>query len=762
MGLLACRRPKKLKKSTATSGDAPNPAPQAATPELVRAGVSSSADQAHRPGLQGLFEPPSTPLEGPEPIFSLDGQSSNQDASSSARAIRNRERRRPLEAFSGRIRRGLSRESRFLSRSSRRLEKHRIRSLFLAVESTAASGSFAQDHSLGSGLVSDRAYDSDAQCISTPKGSDKPAGPDSAGKSTNRSPNSLPDDPDIATHKAREQSHTERIENCDTLLNRHDHDNISLDSRNDSRLRFPSSTIELQSSQEASIPTISANEGCTQEFTDPVENKLSIALRTAENAASETSDEEKARDTCSSLQLPQTPTAIHGISHTLREDTQDSSLLKVSEMWGNQSSTQSKPGRDAVRSDGNTECHIGRSVTYPTALTSFQNSLADIQLILDARHTRRHSNPVGSISEQSSVHLCDMNISKRLASTSMTPVRLTQDQSSGSNRRMVDSSFSSAASHKHEYKGSEAAAPGFGSRRPVEASNRGRDVSSFYLSQTSSLPSSPGESTDKLALKASGPVYTEDSITIHKRRGSGRGRHCYATHYSELLSLTQQSKATETEVPTTGKHGSVPGTNITQSEFTEQFGTGSSAIPEIIVHSDGEPITVTGRSVSVGWMSGGRRVGYGYAFVPNSEDELRTKSDMPAGDKSSVAPSLASPDGRSCSNSKRLSAEENRAASFTGSPSAGNRRGRSSGALELKAREAGEPRSMWTRFTSHTRAERNGPAGPADNVIVRDFYPGPGPETPTRRVPSGFDHLLERVKLKRRSESLNILSRRAT
>lgn len=728
MGLLTCRRPKKLEESTATSDDAPNPATQLATPGPIQTEISSSEEQARVPDLQSLFQPTPSPLEDPRPIISLDGLSSNQDASSSAKVIRSRERRRPLEVFSGRIRRGLSRESKFPSRFSRRQDKHRIRSLFLAVESTAASGSFAQEHSLGSGLVSDRAYDSDAQYISTPKGSGQLEEPGSAGKSSKKSPKSLPDVLEAALDEPSEQSHIERIEESDTQFNSHGNENVSLDSTGDNRLKS-SSTTDLQSSQEASALRASANEESLQELTKLVENKPSTALRTADGATSETSYEQARYADFS---------------------------LEASERREIRSSTRMTPGRDAVRSDGNAECRISRSVTCPMALTGSQNSLAESQLILRARGRRGYSNPVASVSERNSIHLCDMNISKRLAPSSVTPVGLSQDQSSGSNQRIAHSNFGSAVSHGHE--DFEAVALGFGSTRLVQTNNRGRDASSVYLSQTSSLPPSRGESSNRLTLKTPGPVYTEDSITIPKRRGSGRGRRCYAPLHSELLSLTQQSNITDTEAPTTGEYSSVPETNTAQSKFTEQLEAGSSGIPEVLlVQPDGDPNTARPRSVSVGWMSGGRRLGYGYSFVSNSEDEgptLQPRSDIPT-----AAPSIPSPSSRSWS----LPTGQNKTASPTGdSTSAGNRRGVSSGAWELKSREAGEPRSLWTRFTSHTRAERNGSAGPEDNVIVRDFYPGPGSETATRRVPSGFDLLLERMRLKRRSQRLHTLNRRAT
>ncbi|KAL2013808.1 hypothetical protein VTN00DRAFT_1333 [Thermoascus crustaceus] len=424
MGLLTCRRPKKIEESTATSDDAPNPATQLATPGPIQAEIPSS-EQAHVPDLQSLFQPTPSPLEQPRPIISLDGLSSNQGASSSAKVIRSRERRRPLEVFSGRIRRGLSRESKFPSRLSRRQDKHRIRSLFLAVESTAASSSFAQEHSLGSGLVSDRAYDSDAQYISTPKGSSQLAESGSAGKSSKKSPKSLPDVLEAALDEPSELSHTERIEECDTLFNSHGSENVSLNNTGSNRLESSSPTTDLRSSQEASVLRTSVNEASLQELTKLVGNKPSTALRTADGATSEASYE-KARYANSSLE--------------------------ASERREIQSSTHMKPGRDAVRSDGNTEFRISRSVTCPMALT-------------------------GSLNSPSEIHLCDMNISKRLAPSSVTPVGLSQDQSSGSNQRIAHwSNFGSAVSHGHE--DFEAVALGFGSTRLMQTNNRGRDASS--------------------------------------------------------------------------------------------------------------------------------------------------------------------------------------------------------------------------------------------------------------------------------------------
>lgn len=172
------------------------------------------------------------------------------------------------------------------------------------------------------------------------------------------------------------------------------------------------------------------------------------------------------------------------------------------------------------------------------------------------------------------------------------------------------------------------------------------------------------------------------------------------------------------------------------------------------------------RKVSIGWMSDGRRCGYGYSFV-DDENNGSCATDGPA-DKPSVTEErdsvLDKDDASNASFTTAVvpddSSETEAAGSSTdatlvdGGQDASLRQSNIEASSEpehkesvfvpgkdlcqLLAKNSSEPelvssshkRYRWTLFPSYTRAERNKSTDPNDTVIVRDFCPKASPDRP--------------------------------
>ncbi|KAL1968853.1 hypothetical protein VTN77DRAFT_1214 [Rasamsonia byssochlamydoides] len=202
------------------------------------------------------------------------------------------------------------------------------------------------------------------------------------------------------------------------------------------------------------------------------------------------------------------------------------------------------------------------------------------------------------------------------------------------------------------------------------------------------------------------------SLVVPKRRNARDSPSLNAQHRSFCAADTIQEHA---------KVFVVKRNTTTQSKFTERFELSNLACP---VHLR-DPKTGNSRRVSVAWMSDGRRFGYGYSFVHNDEDGDTTH------DVSSMAESH--PGGIDTTSGGQQQDLQNQ------EPIKGKISERLGEAQSPQSSEHGEAFgdrtsrfSLWSRFPSHTRADRNGPATFKDDVIVRNFYAGPSPETDAR------------------------------
>lgn len=239
-------------------------------------------------------------------------------------------------------------------------------------------------------------------------------------------------------------------------------------------------------------------------------------------------------------------------------------------------------------------------------------------------------------SEAGSLHLGNMNISKALASPSMSPRILSQQQStdeSGQGYKYHVRSFSDQY-HECAGKGRVSTPPWCKPDFDFDLSGR-RDGSSFY-SPKSSI-SVAGMSTDlrlpnRIGRAVSSPV--------------GSGKHLSSTENvpASPTSETSQMNASYNQL------GFQP--DAVRSKFVEEFEMNRSI-------SSGS-IEAAPRKVSIGWMSGGRRLGYGYTLVSedggqNEDQEAQTDSDPKAGiEASSEANNEPVETSATCSNRQSL------------------------------------------------------------------------------------------------------------
>lgn len=139
-----------------------------------------------------------------------------------------------------------------------------------------------------------------------------------------------------------------------------------------------------------------------------------------------------------------------------------------------------------------------------------------------------------------------------------------------------------------------------------QAMSHQRDASSFY-SRQSSDPSRGASAVQSLRVHAANAI---DSLpNIHTQMAA------------EICSVEDELE---------------PGTEALKSKFVEQLDTPNWGSPQSHGISNGANGAGPHRKVSPGWMTGGRRMGYGYSLVDNAEDHRDTPRLRPDSQQSPV------------------------------------------------------------------------------------------------------------------------------
>lgn len=203
--------------------------------------------------------------------------------------------------------------------------------------------------------------------------------------------------------------------------------------------------------------------------------------------------------------------------------------------------------------------------------------------------------------EDQSIHLADLGISKMLASASTSPVILSPSQSS-----YEDPHSSTSGIGTTQYQGG-------GIGRPARILTPVWDGGVLKLGVQDARQASSCYSPRTSSASADVPA------NLEKREVS-----CSRTPFAALSSNSSSRSVSllEKHVPSLDC-GSLGKTDALKSRFTEQFDLNRSitSLGSVAMRSG----VTSPRKVSIGWMSGGRRLGYGYTVVDGDTYETAEK-----------------------------------------------------------------------------------------------------------------------------------------
>ncbi|KAJ5193997.1 hypothetical protein N7472_006463 [Penicillium cf. griseofulvum] len=208
--------------------------------------------------------------------------------------------------------------------------------------------------------------------------------------------------------------------------------------------------------------------------------------------------------------------------------------------------------------------------------------------------TRYPTSSPGTHSDSRVPHLGDLDLSHRLAGTSMGsgPPSANPSMSELPRANRYGPQMASQENFQpHEISRESTLA---GSEPQKQSIQHQRDASSFY-SRQSSNPSRGASAVQSLRVHAANAM---DSLpNIHAQMIAGTG-----------------SVQSELE----------PAAEILKSKFVEQLDAANWESPQLPGISNGANGATPHRRVSPGWMTGGQRMGYGYNLVDNAEDHPPT------------------------------------------------------------------------------------------------------------------------------------------
>ncbi|OOF97836.1 hypothetical protein ASPCADRAFT_2904 [Aspergillus carbonarius ITEM 5010] len=214
---------------------------------------------------------------------------------------------------------------------------------------------------------------------------------------------------------------------------------------------------------------------------------------------------------------------------------------------------------------------------------------------------RRRQPPTGTMSDNCSIHLGDMNIPTMLASCSTSPRILSPKHSFDENRwasnagtwNVPQPSYDSSGGAPGNALFSHTTGPRF-RRAPVDQS------SSCYSPKTSlSSTGIPSDTTNKRTHQPTTKELVAEPIAGFN---CSPGSFLVDSHHTPVADNYDTNKV-----------------ESQKSKFTERFEQDRSMTSLGHGPRDADTELASPRKVSVGWMSGGRRLGYGYTMVPAND-----------------------------------------------------------------------------------------------------------------------------------------------
>ncbi|KAI9368059.1 hypothetical protein BJX61DRAFT_248250 [Aspergillus egyptiacus] len=452
--------------------------------------------------------------------------------------------------LSHKIRRRFSRDARDLYRRPQRSDRSpKVPFLRFASKHSGAHPAPIASHDVGSSLMSERGYDSDAQYIATPKHPTY-----NTEYQANKPRNGIAMSP-------RRPPPASALREPDTEPSRDQPTGLIVDNRNISTEQLPY-----------------LGEGA--------EPQLSWRSRDHEHRVPQTFPESPSSfhvvDPGTPRSKPASPSP--GGRAWAQERPAPAPIPRVQEM--HRQHIQAVPGRPPRR--------VGSSEDNAYAMSADSLVGCPPQISIRKRHQRprREMTP-----DEQSVHLAEMNIPKLLASSSSTsnvaPLNHPSDEDQvASNRGMWDAS-------RYQRISKPAAVPNLWDvpeGRPEMQLTGSQDSKPLYPAKTSDSPA--------------GYKYEQNYF------------HCFQDPSGNMFPIHTRLPFRQTEETRNPEahNASSPethaaGIDALKSKFTEKFGSDPSVnrLQVELQRSDGVDHT---RKISVGWMSEGRRVGYGYTLVP--------------------------------------------------------------------------------------------------------------------------------------------------
>ncbi|GKZ85211.1 hypothetical protein AnigIFM56816_010977 [Aspergillus niger] len=215
---------------------------------------------------------------------------------------------------------------------------------------------------------------------------------------------------------------------------------------------------------------------------------------------------------------------------------------------------------------------------------------------------RRRQPPVGPIPDKCSVHLGDSNIPTTLAARSTSPHMLSPKQSFDENRWASNTGTWNAPQPFHDFSGFGAGkapdtyATGPRPRGPVN------QASSCYSQKTSLSPTGdPVGSLDRRIQDRAITIQPQEPNASFSCSPRSLELSRVNSHYAPIADHDADKAEAQ------------------KSRFAERFESARSLSSPAHGHNDADADLASPRKVSVGWMSGGRRLGYGYALVPAND-----------------------------------------------------------------------------------------------------------------------------------------------
>lgn len=250
--------------------------------------------------------------------------------------------------------------------------------------------------------------------------------------------------------------------------------------------------------------------------------------------------------------------------------------------------------------------------------------------IMFTKTRQQHSRE--SSSELRSVHLGDMNIPQVLAPSTSTSSRiLSENPSVDEDGQANVYSTRSFSDQYHDCVGQgRAHTPSWGNNGLGSKPGHRRDASSFYSPKSSiasaEMPTDfhfPG-----LDARVNSPLGSAQEVSTNDAP---------AASVADTLKHDPNKTADRIAMDSPNTDSNEPDlqTDALKSKFVEQFGINKPvSFSRSLSNGSIDQQDLPPRKVSVGWMSGGRRLGYGYTLVSENEDrdqEIGTKSNPTVG-----------------------------------------------------------------------------------------------------------------------------------